>query len=430
METREFKIKQLTEKITKGTTPSNIGETFTDEGIMFFRSELIGKSKYVDKSSGLLYISESTNEKLKRSQIKENDMLFSMAGIYLGKISLVSSSDTPANTNQAVAIIRFNSPEIDLDYVYYYMTQKWFNSYVNSLTAQVAQPNINLEQIGNLKLNLPNVVTQKNISKMISCYDQAIDNNNKRITLLEQIAQNLYKEWFVRFRFPGWQNEQYKDSCIGKIPETFSVLKQNEVISDYIGGGWGNDDESANYPIQAAVVRGADFPEFTKGNVSTCPVRFHKKSNYESRIISEDDIVLEVSGGTQEQPVGRTVIVTKERLERFDNKLICASFCKLIRLNKQIIAPFFYYYWMQFVYDTRIIDRYQLQSTGIINFKFEYFLRKGDVLLPPSELMWDFDSRVRTIHKQIENLAKANENLAKQRDLLLPRLMSGKLEVK
>ncbi len=360
------------------------------------------------------------------SAYKPNDILLSNIRPYFCKIWL---ADKEGSCSNDVLVVRAKKG-INSKFLYYVLSDNNFFNWDNVTSKGTKMPRGTPKAI--MKYFVPDVdnMDQERIANILSRYDEAIENNNKRIKLLEQIAQNLYKEWFVRFRFPGWQNEQYKDSCIGKIPEKFSVLKQKEVISDYIGGGWGNDDESANYPIQAAVVRGADFPSFTKGDISTCPVRFHKKSNYESRIISEDDIVLEVSGGTQEQPVGRTVIVTKERLERFDNKLICASFCKLIRLNKKVIAPYFYYYWMQFVYDTRIIDRYQLQSTGIINFKFEYFLRKGDVLLPPSELMWDFDSRVRTIHKQIENLAKANENLAKQRDLLLPRLMSGKLEVK
>lgn len=315
----------------------------------------------------------------------------------------------------------------DLKFVKYLLDE--FKVYMQQISRGTTQDNLSLEKLRRVKFNVPDYITQQKIAHILSRYDEAIENNNKRIKLLEQMAQNLYKEWFVRFRFPGWEKVELKKSRIGKIPSTFNVLKQNEVISDYIGGGWGEDDESSNFPIQAAVVRGTDFPNFLKGDISSCPIRFHKKSNYDSRVIKGDDIILEVSGGTQEQPVGRTVIVTKEKLNRFDNKLICASFCKLIHLNKQIVAPFFYYYWMQFVYDTRIIDRYQLQSTGIINFKFEYFLRKGDILLPPSDLMWEFDSKVRNIHKQIENFAKENQNLAKQRDLLLPRLMSGKVAI-
>ncbi len=85
---------------------------------------------------------------------------------------------------------------------------------------------------------------------------------------------------------------------------------------------------------------------------------------------------------------------------------------------------------MKFLYDTRIIDRFQLQSTGIINFKFEPFLRKGDVMLPPKEIMDAFEKQVSILHKEMNQLAKQNTLLARQRDLLLPRLMSGKLEVK
>ena len=142
------------------------------------------------------------------------------------------------------------------------------------------------------------------------------------------------------------------------------------------------------------------------------------------------DIIMEISGGTSEQPVGRTVLVTKELVERFEGgRVICASFCKLIRLNKEKVSPYYFYYWMKFLYDTRIIDRFQLQSTGIINFKFEPFLRKGDVMLPAKEIMEAFGKKVMVLHQEMNLLAKQNSLLARQRDLLLPRLMSGKLEV-
>ena len=84
---------------------------------------------------------------------------------------------------------------------------------------------------------------------------------------------------------------------------------------------------------------------------------------------------------------------------------------------------------MHYLYNTRIIDRFQLQSTGIINFKFEPFLKKGIVMLPSRDVMQSFDKFIIPIFKEINQLAIQNENLARQRDLLLPRLMSGKLEV-
>ena len=256
-----------------------------------------------------------------------------------------------------------------------------------------------------------------------------IESNNKRIKALEQMAENLYKEWFVRFRFPGHENYEKLESKLGDIPSCFSIIKMHEAIDYYIGGGWGNDDESDEFSEEAYVIRGTDFPHVQRGNLTTCPLRYHKASNYKARKLQENDIILEVSGGTAEQPVGRTLIVTQDTIDRLNGKVICASFCKLMRMNPEIVTKYYFYYWMQLLYDTRIIDRFQLQSTGIINFQFEYFLRKGDLLLPEKRLMEMFDEQVKPMYAQIAFVAKENNNLIKQRDLLLPRLMSGKLEV-
>ena len=203
-----------------------------------------------------------------------------------------------------------------------------------------------------------------------------------------------------------------------------------DIFEYFIGGGWGNDNPSEDFPIEACVIRGADFPGIWKYDVSSCPIRYHNTSNYNSRQLEDGDIIMEISGGTAEQPVGRTVLVTQDMLERFkDGKVICASFCKQIRLNKKMISPYYFYYWMHYLYDTRIIDRFQLQSTGIINFKFEAFLRKGLVMLPPKPLMDLFENQIRPVFKEMNLLAKQNELLAHERDVLLPRLMSGRLDV-
>ena len=101
------------------------------------------------------------------------------------------------------------------------MTQRWYNIYINSLTAQAAQPNINLEQIGNLKLNLPPLPTQQKIASILSAYDDLIQNYKKQIEALQTAASELYKEWFVRFRFPGWQNAKFENG----IPEGWSICR-------------------------------------------------------------------------------------------------------------------------------------------------------------------------------------------------------------
>ncbi len=313
-------------------------------------------------------------------------------------------------------------------YAYYFKSDIFRKSMANSASGANIQ-NLNQGLLFKHVISLPPIGEQKQIASILSAYDNLIENNNKRIKILEQMAENLYKEWFVRFRFPGHETTRFVPSNMGKIPSTFTLAKMQDVFEYYIGGGWGEDEYSSDFPVEAKVIRGADFPFVERGDLGTCPNRFHKESNYKARKLEPGDIILEVSGGTAEQPVGRTILVSQQMLDRFNGQVICASFCKLVRLKKEKISPVYFYYWMQFLYETRIIDRFQLQSTGIINFKFEYFLKKGDVMLPPSEIMKKFEDLVSPIHAQIEKLAMETENLIKQRDLLLPRLMSGKLAV-
>lgn len=317
------------------------------------------------------------------------------------------------------------------NFCFYFLGTSSVVNYLHTIAelSQSTFPACSSKDIG--KIDLPNFDYDKQIkiAKILNNYDQLIENNNKRIELLNDMAESIFNEWFIRFRYPGCKTNCKKDSELGKIPVEFDVLKINEIIDYYIGGGWGNDEYSEEYPVDAYVIRGTDFPFVEKSNISTCPYRYHKRSNYKSRKLKENDIILEISGGTEEQPVGRAILVTNGILKQLDNKVICASFCKLIRPKYDIIKPNYLFQWLKFLYNKRVVDRYQLKSTGIINFKFEYFIKKGSILVPPIELVEKYESIVSTFRNEIDILATKNKFLIKQRDSLLPRLMSGKLSV-
>ena len=340
----------------------------------------------------------------------------------LGKVVYVEGKCWPLNTTLYVKDFKGNVPR----YVYYYLQMM----HLEQFNAGAGVPTLNQNHLHSLKIIIHSKDVQQKIASILSTYDTLIENNTKRIRLLEQMAENLYKEWFVRFRFPGHENVEMENSKYGKVPSTFKFIKMQDAFDYYVGGGWGEDESSNEFSEEASVIRGADFPNVWHYDVSSCPRRYHKKSNYKARQLEDGDIVMEISGGTSEQPVGRTVLITQDLIDRFEGgRVICASFCKLLRLRKDVISPYYFYYWMKFLYDTRIIDRFQLQSTGIINFKFDPFLRKGDIMLPSTEIMDAFEKQVRTIHKEMNKLSHQNKLLIRQRDLLLPRLMSGKLEV-
>ena len=378
-------------------------------------------------NKGGITIAESLPDCQSMSKYEPHDILLSNIRPYFQKIWY---ADRIGSCSNDVLVLKSNV-KVDSKFLYYVLSDKTFFDYDTLTSKGTKMPRGTKNAI--MKYIVPDITLpiQRKIASILSAYDSLIENNTKRIRLLEQMAENLYKEWFVRFRFPGHETDTMITSKLGLLPSSFKVVNMEALFDYYIGGGWGNDDVSQDYPVEANVIRGTDFPDVWKYDISSCPRRYHKISNYKSRQLVDGDIVMEISGGTAEQPVGRAVLVTQNIIDRFkDGKVICASFCKLIRLDKTIVSPYFFYYWMQYLYDTRIIDRFQLQSTGIINFKFEAFLRKGLVMLPPMTIMKRFENLIIPIFNEINHLAMQNEILAKQRDLLLPRLMSGKLEVK
>lgn len=421
------KVKDLGQIVT-GNTPSTSDMSNYGDFMPFIKAtDIILGSRYTyNTEQGY---SEKSYKKYKVNLVPKGSTCIVTIGS-IGK--KMTQAHTDLFVNQAInAILPYK--QFDKDYIYYvskYAILPQLKIYDSGTTS--GRENISKSSFSNIKLFVEESLSkQQKIASILSTYDTLIENNYRRIRLLEQMAENLYKEWFVRFRFPGHEKVETEKSKYGKVPSTFKFIKMQEAFDYYIGGGWGEEEKSDEFPKEASVIRGADFPKIWQYDISTCPLRFHKTKNYKARQLEDGDVIMEISGGTSEQPVGRVVLITQELLDRFENgKVICASFCKLIRLQKNIVSPYYFYYWLRFLYDTRIIDRYQLQSTGIINFKFEPFLRKGDIMLPPQNIMEKFAKQVGSLHKEMNKLAHQNTLLTRQRDLLLPRLMSGKLEVK
>lgn len=162
-----YKLSDLCTVITKGTTPSTVGFNFTDNGINFIKSEQLITQRKLNYSNKY-YICSDAHNALKRSQLNEDDILISIAGAYLGKLAIVSKTDLPANTNQAVGIIRCRKRLINPLFLFYYLSTNKMRQIISSFNAQSAQPNINLSQIGTLEINVPNMCEQNHIVNTIS----------------------------------------------------------------------------------------------------------------------------------------------------------------------------------------------------------------------------------------------------------------------
>ena len=160
----------------------------------------------------------------------------------------------------------------------------------------------------------------------------------------------------------------------------------HELVEYDIGGGWGSDQAQPGSESIGYVIRGTDIPRVAVGDASTVPLRFHKASNLASRILRTGDIVFEVSGGSKGQPVGRALQITDKVLAKFDEPVMCASFCKLIRIDPERALPGYVFRVLQAAYADGRLDSFQVQSTGITNFKWKPFLEHFTIKLPDPEV--------------------------------------------
>ena len=184
----KVKVSEITEKVTKGTTPTTNGFQYQESGVNFVKIESIDSAGYFIKDK-FAYIDENCHEAQKRSQLKENDVLFSIAGA-LGRVALVDPSILPANTNQALAII---SPkkEISPKYLEQVLRSNLIQNQISGLKVGVAQSNLSLAQISNFEIPLPSLETQSQIVEKIEAERELIESAKKLIEIYEQKTKDV-----------------------------------------------------------------------------------------------------------------------------------------------------------------------------------------------------------------------------------------------
>ncbi len=362
--------------------------------------------------------------------VRTNDIIISTVRPNLKHFGFINNPKP--NTVVSTGYVVISAKKIDAKFLYYYLASDFVTDYLSLISENQtsAYPSFNPELIKKLKIQFPEKPeTQQRIASILSAYDDLIAINNQRIKLLEQTARELYKEWFVRMRFPAAAGKPgYKQAKFKKgIPVDWKLKPIGKVIDYHIGGGWGNDKSDNQFSVAGFVIRGTDIPKIRAGQSNPEVYRFHKASNMKSRQLIEGDIVFETAGGSEGQPLGRTCFITQEILDAYGDKVMAASFCKQIRTTS--IPSLYLYYFLNYLWDTGMIETYQIQSTGISNFQFEPFLKFQEIILPDDDLMKAFHNKVLLMQKQIATLGNQNTQLRQIRDRLLPRLISGKLQV-
>ncbi len=381
--------------ITMGQSPS--GKTYNNigDGLPL----LNGPTEFgITNPNCTLFTTDSKRES------QQGDLIFCVRGSTTGRMNW---ADQIYSLGRGVCSIRGNNL-IETRYIKYCI-----DLYLEELL-QIAGggtfPNLSKNDIGSLKI--PNTRNNEKIASILSTYDYLIENNLKRIILLEEKAQLHYKAMMIELLNTKSKREEFVKDC----------------LEFYIGGGWGQEKYKERFPEPAYVIRGTDIPDTRVGNITGIPLRYHKTSNLSSRKMKFGDIVFEISNG-QINNIGRTVLFTQKLSNQFNEPVMCASFAKLIRVNSNV-SPEFFYLFLNEGQQNGLLYQYKSNSAnGINNFAFETFIEEVKITLPNKNEMILFTNKVAPIFSLISNLGEQNTKLREARDILLPKLMSGAIEV-
>jgi len=333
--------------------------------------------------------------------IEIGDLLFarqSLVAAGAGKCSIVKELREPTTYESHLIRVRLDSKKCN-PWFYYYLFKLPDNP-IKAIVNQCAQAGIRGNELAKVKVPLLNRVDQDKIASILSAYDNLIENNNKRIKILEQMAENLYKEWFVRFRFPGHENTPFENG----IPKGWELRPLFDVASVTYGFPFKselfNNDESLNAVVRIRDILDNKTDTYTS---ESCDNRYLIKEN--AILIGMDGLFHMCLWNGSRAFLNQRVVMLNSKDDNICNYLLYLSVKPQIKFLEQTIS-----------------------GTTVAHLGDKH-LKKVTVLVPTQFILKKANERLQAYMEQKRSLFIMNQNLIKQRDLLLPRLMSGKLVV-
>lgn len=395
VEWKEYRIKDLGEVVTGNTPPTSNREYYGTEYKFIKPTDMVEGQRFVSTTEE--YYSELAYQKYKKCLLPPKTPCVVTIGSLGKKMCL---TDTECFTNQAVNAVIPNK-ENDGEFLYYAFKASVL-AYVKQLDSGTTsgRENVSKSSFSKIKVRVPPLPTQQKIASILSVYDKLIQNYKKQIQALQTAASELYKEWFVRFRFPGYQNTKFENG----IPEGWKVEKLFDVAKIIYGYPF-NSDEFCDDSSLNPVVRIRDILDnYTNTYTSeTCDEKYWINPN--EMLIGMDGIFhMSLWTGKRALQNQRTVRVTS-KVKNLSNYYLYFSLYPQIKALEQMIV-----------------------GTTVAHLGDKH-LKKITILIPEDKILKMSFERLEPIMNRIYSLQQQITNLTQQRDLLLPRLMSGKLEV-
>lgn len=373
------------------------------------------------------YYKNVISQKLKQYLVKKNDFLISMTGSTVnqmasavGKMSRYQH-EFPSFINQRVAKIYSTSDLVSDDYLFYYLN-RYEVQYDLALTASGSanQANISPEQLKSYKISFPDLPTQKSITEILSSIDDKIELNNKINQELETLAQTLFKQWFIDFEFPNQNGEPYKssggemvDSELGEIPKGWEV----NILENYIDIINGYAFKSEDYVTEGIpIIRTKNFNDNGFLDLNDLVYLMEEDSlKYEKFKLKLYDKLVVMVGAS----IGKSVIVTSKIIPALQNQNMWN-----FRAKNKVYQSF-----TNFLTDL-IVEQNLGSATGSARefFRKDFFYSRK-IQVPSLHIVIKFGEVISALYDKLDDLISENLELTNLRETLLPKLISGELEI-
>lgn len=324
-------------------------------------------------------------------------------------IGYIAIANQKVCTNQGFKSV---VPNEDTDYMFLYYLLRYNKNKIENLGSGTTFKEVSGSTMRGIEVSVPKTIEeQRQIASVLSALDDKIEKNTEVNKNLEEQAKLIFKSWFIdATESSSWNTGTFSD-----------------IIESMIAGDWGKDSPIGNNTEMVYCIRGADIPDVKSGSKGKMPTRFILPKNYATKHLVAGDVVVEISGGSPTQSTGRIASISQSLLDRYDKGMVCTNFCKAMK-PKSGYSMFVYYYW-QYLYDKNVFFLYENGTTGIKNLDISGFIETETIILPPVELVEKFDVLCHSTFDIIFANGLQNEKLANMRDALIPKLMSGELDV-
>lgn len=400
METTTYKISDIGE-VVGGGTPSTANSDFWGGDIPWISpKDLTGyKSVYISHGESFL---TKTGLKSGTKLLPKGTVLFSSRA----PIGYVAIASNPICTNQGFKSIICNKEIINPLFLYYYI--KGNLDYIKLFGTGATFPEISGAAMRKIKVQIPTLPTQQKIASILSSYDRLIENNTRRIRLLEQMAENLYKEWFVRFRFPEHENIE----MVNRLPKGWKRTKLIKNIKTSSGGTPSRNKGEYYKNGTIPWIKTGELQDCILINTEEC-ITEDAVNNSSAKLFPKGTLLMSMYGVN----VGKLGI---SEIEATCNQACC------VFTPKHIDYKYYLFHYLKSIREYLLSISFGAAQQNLS----QELIKSIRVLFPDEETNISFVKEVQPLFKEISIIQQQNQLLTRQRDLLLPRLMSGKLEVK